>query len=137
MMTITRHIICPHCGKVARESEVVLPSDKKAQSLGFRNIEELVRHYRSGEKPLAYYQIAEKTGIPQSTLDDHIPEDVKGVRAKTEKHKLACKKNGKNLVAMRMKKFFDHPKSGNGKSNKQLSLEEMAKVKQKLFGGTK
>jgi hypothetical protein len=136
-MPIIRHIICPHCGKVARESEVILKSDRQAQALGFRNIEELVRHYRSGEKPLAYYQIAEKTGIPQSTLDDHIPEDVKGIRAKTEKHKLACRNNGKNLVAMRMKKFFDAPRAGKGKSNKQLSLETMAKTKEKLFGGSR
>jgi hypothetical protein len=136
-MPITRHIVCPHCGKVARESEVNRKSDKQAQALGFRNIEELVRHYRSGEKPLAYYQIAEKTGIPKNTLVHHIPEDVKGVRAKTEKHKLACRNNGKRLVAMRMKRFFDHPKAGNGKSNKQLSLEAMKKTKQRLFGGSK
>jgi DNA-binding transcriptional ArsR family regulator len=134
-MPITRHIICPHCGKVARESEVILKSDKAAQALGFRNIEELVRHYRS--EGLAYYQIAEKTGIPKSTIEHHIPEDVKGYRAKTEKHKLACRNNGKRLVAMRMKKFFDHPKAGNGKSNKQLSLEAMEATKQKLFRGAK
>jgi len=136
-MPITRHIVCPHCGKVARESEVNLKSDKAAQALGFRNIEELVRHYRSGEKLLAYYQIAELTGISKKTLTSHVPQDVKGYRAKTEKHKLACRNNGKKLVAMRMKKFFDHPKAYNGKSNKQLSLEEMEKVKQKLFGGSK
>lgn len=129
--------MCPHCGKVARVSEVILKSERKAQALGFRNIEELVRYYRSGEKPLAYYQISELTGIPKRTLNNHVPEDVRGVRAKTEKHKLACRNNGKKLVAMRMKKFFDHPKAGNGKSNKQLSLEAMKRTKNKLFGGDK
>lgn len=133
-MPTKRHIVCPHCGKVARVSEVNMKSDKQAQSLGFRNIEELVRHYRSGEKPLAFYQISELTGIPKRTLDAHVPQDVKGVRAKTKKHKLACRNNGKNLVAMRMKKYFDHPKAGNGKSNKQLSLDAVEATKQKLFG---
>lgn len=136
-MPIKRHVICPHCGKVARVSEVILKSERKAQALGFRNIEELVRHYRSGDKPLAFYQISELTGIPKRTLDSHVPQDIKGVRAKTEKHKLACINNGKNLVAMRMKKFFDAPRSGNSKSNKQLSLEAMERTKQKLFGGSK
>ena len=133
-MSITRYIICPHCGKVARASEVNQKSDKAAQALGFRNIEELVRYYRSDG--LAYYQIAEKTGIPHSTIAHHIPEDVKGYRAKTEKHKLACKNNGKNLVAIRMKKYFDYP-TANGKSKKQMSVDAMEKAKQKLFGGAK
>lgn len=130
-MPITKRIICPHCGKVAKETEVILKSDRKAQALGFRNIEELIIHYRA--EGLSYREIHEKTGISRKTLDEHVPQNLRGFRAKTELHKQACRNNGKKLIALRMKKYFDHPTS-NGKSKKEMSLDAMSKTIERKYG---
>lgn len=133
-MPIIKQIICPHCGKVAKESEVILKSDRMAQKLGFRNIEELIIHYRA--EGLSYREIHEKTGISRKTLDEHVPYFLRGVRMKTKLHKYACRNNGKKSVLARMKKYFDHP-TANGKSKKEMSLEAMDNVKRRLFGNEK
>lgn len=133
-MPITRHVICPHCGKVAKETEVILKSDRMAQRLGFRNIEELIIYYRA--EGLSYREIHERTGISRKTLDEHVPDFLRGFRMKTKLHKYACRNNGKKSVTARMRKYFDYP-TANGKSKKQMSLEAMEKTRRKLFGGKK
>lgn len=129
-MPITRHVICPHCGKVARESEVILPSDRRAQKLGYRDIVSLIIDYRASG--MAYREISEATGIPERTLVTHAPEDARGFRAKTKLHKERCKNNGKKAVAARMKKWFDYPRA-DGKSLKKVSIENMVKAEERIF----
>ena len=131
-MPTTRNIICPHCGKLARASEVILKSDRMAQKLGFRGIEELIIHYRADG--LTYKEMHERTGISKRTLEDNAPEFLRGLRRQTKRQKESSRNNLKKAVAVRMKKYFDHPRA-NGKSNKQMSLEAMARTKLKMFGG--
>ena len=131
-MPIVKQIICPYCGKIAKESEVILKSDRMAQKLGFRGIEELIIHYRA--EGLSYREIHETTGISRKTLDEHVPDFLRGVRVKTKQHKYACRNNGKKSVAARMIKWFDYP-TANGKSKKQMSLEAMELTRQKLSRG--
>lgn len=130
-MPTTRHVICPHCGKVAKASEVILKSDRMAQALGFRGIEELIVHYRADG--LTYKEMHERTGIPKRTLEENAPIFLRGLRMQTKLSKEACRNNLKKAVAARMKKYFDHP-TANGKSKKQMSLEAMSKTVKEKFG---
>lgn len=130
-MPTTRNIICPHCGKVASASEVILKSDRMAQKLGFRGIEELIIHYRADG--LTYKEMHERTGISKRTLEDNAPDFLRGLRRQTKRQKGASRNNLKEAVAARMKKYFDHP-TANGKSKKQMSLEAMSKTVERKFG---
>ena len=131
-MPTTRNIYCPHCGRIASASEVILKSDRTAQALGFRGIEELIIHYRA--EGLTYKEMHERTGISKRTLEDNAPDFLRGLRRQTKRQKAASLDNLKKAVAVRMKKYYDHPRA-NGKSNKQMSLEAMARTKLKMFGG--
>lgn len=139
-MSKRQQIFCPHCGEDL--TPPIMPrkrhSDFVARKLGYENISELIRDYRSQGKP--YKQIAYETGLSEVTIIRNIPEEIKGdFIAQTEALKIAQSNNGKKVADIRRKKLFDFQmfswsnENKKGMSPREISLENMKKAKEKLF----
>ncbi len=103
-----------------------------ANSLGYPTIEALIVDKRADG--WAYNKIVEFTGLPERTIFNHQPKNLKGdFSAMTDKRRSHIKKL---LVygsdALRRKRFTELRRDGT--TRKELSIKEMNKVKARLFG---
>ena len=102
-----------------------------ANNLGYSTIEALIIDKRADG--LSYGEIIDFTGLPERTIFNHRPPELTGdFRAMTDKRR---KHIQKFLVcgsdALRRKRFSELRKDGTTK--KDLSIQEMNKVRARLF----
>ena len=101
-----------------------------ANSLGYPTIEALIIDKRADRWP--YDKIIEFTGLPERTIFNHLPQDLKGdFSAMTEKRR----KHIQKLIvygsdARRRKRFTELRRDGT--TRKELSIMEMDKVRARL-----
>ena len=132
---------CWNCGEDITPPKIkrIRHSDFVARKLGYENLAELIREYRSQGKP--YKQIAFETGLSQQTIIRNIPEEIKGeFVAQTEALKIARSTNGKKARDAIRKKLFEYPvwgwsdENNKGMSPREVSTKNMQKTKERLFG---